>query len=541
MPVDNTDAIDESSRKFMDLWKKMYPDEQDPALPPLDTSTKVKEPDGKIAPIRVRDDAKDEKELETAKSGSAAAPAADVPSTQTDSESADAPKPALTPEQKFMTLPAAKAPVPGMPAAGEPDWKQLQANLEGAQNRANWTRIQDKSFATNMPAGTVHVDEHAGENDIAAARAPLEIAQARQKYGLEQAQLEDTKAQAEQRKAATGLGAAERDANSPQSQKARDALKTFFKGTELPAGFDTWSAADVKQYTAGDLLPLSKMKLTQDIANEKAKGALDSVTAQKEGLKRAFHTGDATADAATDAEIDGLRDQPGINTYAQVHSKQLGEAATDKRAQAAQEHSDQAAETARKGALQNGILLKQWEMDNPAPKVMGDEMLKNLATAKTAGDQLKSFSDYLDKNRSEASKFGAWASAHGAVGDIAAAFGAPGTDFDGFRTATISELTRQIDNSAARAQAVEQLKGTLPLLTDTPDVQKAKMAHVQTLVDSNFANLVGAAKKAGYRTKGFDENKPAETPAAPTDKGNGKVVKETARVRTYENGFKELK
>jgi hypothetical protein len=194
--------------------------------------------------------------------------------------------------------PSPQAAVPGQPAASldvprgtAPDWQQLGDNLKRAESNAGSSRDAEHLFA-NIAAGwgIGHHERTDYGGDVAEAKAPLELAQARQQFEGNETKSKALAAQA-------GVKAAENDPNSLQSQKAREALKSMFAGSavKLP-NIDSWSAADIGKFAkTGDLAHLeqsraaSAAKATEDAArataaDEKAAAA----TKELEGSRKAY-------------------------------------------------------------------------------------------------------------------------------------------------------------------------------------------------------------------------------------------------------------
>lgn len=157
---------------------------------------------------------------------------------------------------------------------GQPDWAQLQKDLQAAQGRAENTRTIGAMLEAAAPR--FHAPANAGSEDIAAAETPLKIAQEQQAYELRQEQLKGM-----QEKPATS------DPNSAVSQRARDAIKTFFKGTELPASIDSMSADEVGKFIKDPLLDLKKLdqaKATSDAMNNYRNAQLGDLSGYRKGL-----------------------------------------------------------------------------------------------------------------------------------------------------------------------------------------------------------------------------------------------------------------
>lgn len=184
-------------------------------------------------------------------------------------------------------------------AADEPDWKKLQSDLQAANDRANMTRTIQQSFHAVAPR--FQEDPNAGAADIAAAKAPLEIAQARQNYAKTQETIDTEKEK----------GAAEKadlDPTSPVSERARNAYKAFFKDSPTPEGFEQFSAADVKRFAEDPQATLAKLKTEQDLnafrLAEADKFRRSADTADTNAKTKADTATKAAADEATSMAIE---------------------------------------------------------------------------------------------------------------------------------------------------------------------------------------------------------------------------------------------
>ncbi len=137
---------------------------------------------------------------------------------------------------------------PAGASAGAPDWQDLANRLNNAQMRASGTRAAEHMFANAGSHGAYQPDLQGGQWQVEQAKAPLELAQARQQY-----EAKDMAMQAQ--KALGGVKAAEADPNSLQSQKARAAIKSFFGDSiPLPPDFDSWSARDAAAFAKPETL-----------------------------------------------------------------------------------------------------------------------------------------------------------------------------------------------------------------------------------------------------------------------------------------------
>ena len=113
------------------------------------------------------------------------------------------------------------------------NWAQLRDALQNAQARASQTRAGESMRANIIPG--YRPDLEGGAAQIAQARAPLDMAKEQQGF--------------EQREAASRAKNAMDDPHSLQSQKAREAWRSF--GLTTPPGFDNWTANDIQRHSSG--------------------------------------------------------------------------------------------------------------------------------------------------------------------------------------------------------------------------------------------------------------------------------------------------
>ena len=169
--------------------------------------------------------------------------------------SAPMPKPPTSATVSAPALVAQARPMGG----SSPDWAQIADQLKYAESARGQNRAYENLFANVAPGYKPNI--HAGEDTVNIAKQPLELANARQAY-----EAKDMGMQAQ--KSALGVKAADADPSSMQSQKARESIKTFFSGMQLPAGFDNWSAADISRWAkSGDL---SRLQLAKAASEERA-------------------------------------------------------------------------------------------------------------------------------------------------------------------------------------------------------------------------------------------------------------------------------
>lgn len=195
--------------------------------------------------------------------------------------------PSEPPPASVQKAPAGAGPVPstsnvvrkglsaGPSPSDAPDWEDLARRLRDAQFSAATTRAASNMFANIAPG--YQADLGAGQANIDAAKAPLELAQLRQAFGGKQL------AQDMQR-SKMGADSAMKDPNSLQSQKAREAFKAFFAGSQLPSGFDNWSADDVGRFAKGATESM-KVRAAADERAAKIRAAQDRADAERGALE----------------------------------------------------------------------------------------------------------------------------------------------------------------------------------------------------------------------------------------------------------------
>lgn len=175
--------------------------------------------------------------------------------------------------------PQPKAPMPASKPAqgGAVDWQALKDNLDRASLGARGSRDAEQLFS-NVSLGGYHTDPGRFQAQVDDAKRPLELAKAKQDFeghALDQ----DVKRQK------VGGDTAQRDPNSLQSQKARNAIKAFFPGTKLPDGFDDWSASDVKAFA--DSGTLARMDAARTVSAERdAKAKADATNHESERVRK---------------------------------------------------------------------------------------------------------------------------------------------------------------------------------------------------------------------------------------------------------------
>lgn len=159
------------------------------------------------------------------------------------------------------------------PAASPPppveslDWKGLESRLRNAELRNMQTRAGESMRANIIPG--YKPDLEGGEAQSRIAMQPLQVAKEKQGY--------------ESRQAASGVKDAMDNPNSLQSQKAREAVRTFFEGTKLPAAFDNWSANEVQRWTQTFS---ADRKAERDLAEEAKKDRRTALLDERHATER---------------------------------------------------------------------------------------------------------------------------------------------------------------------------------------------------------------------------------------------------------------
>lgn len=172
-------------------------------------------------------------------------------------------------------------------SSAPPDWEQLQKNLQDAQGRAEAMRTVQQSFHAVAPR--FQADPNAGAEDIAAAKAPLEVAQDKQRFEAQQQASQAQQIAAHEKLLADAKSQARLDPTSTESQHARDALRPLFeRAGGVPEGFEKWNAEDVDQH-AKLLTPIAGQLTQEHIAQGKEaaaaaekKAAADAKQAEKD-------------------------------------------------------------------------------------------------------------------------------------------------------------------------------------------------------------------------------------------------------------------
>ncbi len=207
-----------------------------------------------------------------------AAPATDALVRLRDDEPAETPKP------PGVGPVGMKAP-PSSPASDRPDpssldWKGLDARLKAAQLGQSSSRNYENMFANIGAQSGYRPNPHAGDVGVDMVKGELDLAKAKQ--GQESHDLNMAKA-----KSANAAKAAMADPNSLQSQKARDAIKSYFgDSVPLPKGFDNYSADDIQQFaSSGKLAQVAQMKNAAADDARKSAGAKEKADAEAGALE----------------------------------------------------------------------------------------------------------------------------------------------------------------------------------------------------------------------------------------------------------------
>lgn len=177
------------------------------------------------------------------------------------------------------TTATAKAPPP---RKGPLDWGELVERTKRGALVDDVVNSGNSMLAQMGPPGW-QFKPNASDSSEKLARLPLEMAKEQQ--GMESRQLAG-----DAQRAKLEATAAAADPNSPQSQRAREAFKTFLGDTApLPEGFDSWSAADVKSFAdTGDLSLAERRKaLTEEAKNRSKLSQLQLEALERERLRKA--------------------------------------------------------------------------------------------------------------------------------------------------------------------------------------------------------------------------------------------------------------
>lgn len=394
-------------------------------------------------------------------------------------------------------------------SAAEPDWNALQNRLQEAENRAANSRAATQSFAAVSPNQHFHYDPNIGSEDVAAAKAPLEMAQAKQAYDTKQVGLEG--AQKSQASAA-----ALADPNSPQSQRSRASVQSFIGDTaKLPSDFESYSAADVDRYLKTFMpLTLEREKSATSLAEKKATGDAKAKATQDELASRKATMLSQYPDQKE--AIDALTDPRDAATLQAGLEGRLGRESTQNHSDTArldaQRHADAEAATASARALANAKALKDYEAKN-----------QNMSTEqKQALEGFNALPGVIDTLRNSLKETGTWQGKLGAkFPEIAGALNAPGATFESSSDAAASILARIVDGGVARPGTIEIVKHYLPRANDSEDVKGRKLKDLESYVAGKQEGFFKSLSQEGVRVP--EHGAPAQANKKATAVTAGKV------------------
>lgn len=359
-----------------------------------------------------------------------------------------------------------------------PDWKALEDNLFNAQFRAQGSRAAEQMFANVSPGG-YRTDPGRFEAQVEAAKLPMEMAQQKQVFERNQQQLDTSKAQAK-------ASAEARDPNSSQSQRAREALKTFFKGTDLPPSIDSWSAAEVNAFIKDPLLDLAKLRNTQEVAGTKAKLAAGEKQKALDDRKKLM----LSLYPDHKPEIEGLTDLGNAQTLQTALQGEAGRKET-------QQHQDEAAETTRKHEDEMLVRREGFEKEMKDYEMTHRPLTADQANQLEGLNKADGLIDSFEKRLGDVSTLGGKIGA--ATGPLGGALGLKGANFEAEREGAAVGLARSIEGGVARPGTVEVIKHILPLPSDADGVKRSKMQQIRDLVQDTREGFVKALKQGGFR------------------------------------------
>lgn len=177
---------------------------------------------------------------------------------------------------------AGSSPVPSAKPTASPDtldWKELGDRLAQANRNTEVARSSEHYLENAANSGQYRARTDYG-GEMQAAKMPLELAQAKQ--GLERGQLSNDLTRSK-----ISANAAEHDANSLESQKARAWVKSVIGETvPLPADFDNWSAADVKRFVStGDIARIQAVRNAREDDARKVREGQEKAAAAAAALE----------------------------------------------------------------------------------------------------------------------------------------------------------------------------------------------------------------------------------------------------------------
>lgn len=423
----------------------------------------------------------------------------------------DAPKPPDEPwariqyelEQNGKRAPAADPLVEKMksigwaPADGAkgPDWDALQKGLQDAEHRAESTRAINAALHAVAPR--FEGPANAGAEDIAAARAPLEVAKERQAF--EHQRMLADQALLEQRKKA------ERDdAKSAESARQREIFRLRFPGVN-PKSLDQMSAAELEELTKSQI-PLEKDASEERRTKEKEATAAKlkaEALADRKKLMLSQYPEHA-------AEINALNDLGDAQTFQTALEGRLGrtetQAAGEKARGETRAHEDaarkeseafQRSQQARAEAFQKS--MKEWEATH---RPMSSEQATQLEGINKSDEVLKTFDDALNEVGTPEGKAGA------ALGKLGGMVGLKGADFPAARHGAATLLARGMEGGTAKPGNVEMLEAMLPEASDSDDIKAKKMDRMRKFQADNADAFQRTLMQGGFRPLNPVEAKP---------------------------------
>lgn len=412
---------------------------------------------------------------------------------------------------------ASKAPM-AQKDTQEPNWNDLQNQLQGAQQRAGMSRAVQQGFQAVSPDHGFRADPNAGSEEIASAKVPLEMAQARQNYQREAAQTSDILAQEQSRLAASKLAESERDPNSPSSMRQKEFIKKFFGDTGLPVGaLDGLSAADIKGAN-GDIMGMLKIAAEKQKAEAHKKHEEDPMSPDNVAWRAALEHNPRYKDAVTAAKAEGVWDALTQKT-GEDQRKSWDSNIED------QIHREQNTATNNLAQAQFGEHKKEAGLTQDEKK---GKLLEPIVEAETTIAQL----DALRDSEGALPGIGKWPAVKQYVDSTFGSHLSDPKEIEARKLLNQAYLAaRRATTGVAfspREEADIKAAGIDPNTSDPRQVEIA-LKIMQAKLKAQRANIESSFGGATV---------PTLVPAAPKD--HGKVVKETARVRTYADGFKEL-
>lgn len=380
----------------------------------------------------------------------------------------------------------------GNTASGEPDWNKLTHDLKWAQNDAMSRRNVDHLLATVTPDGRYKMDPGSYEAEVSNARLPLEMAQARQGWqkGQNSINLDE-----EAKRAA----AADRDPTSPQSRRAQEAFKNFFGDSKyLPSNISQLSAAELKQYTGGDILPLMKMSNAEQIVKDKANGIAKTLADDKQSTSLLYKDHPEVI-----PEIMAAADQAGLSRVQSALEGRFNR-------QGAQDHADETQARSQKFQEDQAIAasernfkraqdLKVFDKNyDNTHKPLTSEMEDRRQALIAAPAILKLYADAMSKVPGDTIQDKIRNFSVTALPKQAKALGIEGSDFPEFKRSVEIALTRTLEGGMARPGNVEMMHSSMPDINDAPNIRKSGTQNLQNLIDLNGHSFDKAIESGGY-------------------------------------------